>query len=1379
MTNSTVRRLALIIAILLVAVFVGAGVIGVRHLQRLGREQTVGILANARAELKAGRTAEAGDLFQDYLSQRPDDKAVRREFASIVLDELGAGRLRGKTADSGFRLLEQVIRENPADHWVRYQVATWQMQRGQVGSALGHLDELRAALGTAGFLESPDGVVDQEKKPVTRLDIELLAIDGLTKTGQFAEAVNALSRLVGFDPVTRQFDPDAARGAGRPGDAVNSTALFAQLANLLENELNDEEAAGRVVIRNTEVNADDPAAWISLAAWKWYRERNQQAALDAVAKATAIAPDDSAVMHSNFVISRDLNDRGDEAAAIADRGLQLHPTQEWPYVAKASLCLKQRDVRGTLEALQAAVAKLGVRPAILQMLVDLPDAPEWNEVIETVSTTLAPSLAGENPFRKVLEGRLLMAKGKWFEAIAALEAGRSLAQGQNALQVTANLALATCHECLGDTDLQLAAYQRALVENRNSTEARAGVAKALLACGRLDAALPEFRRVANALPVAELAGRPDIWAPLLRLEYSAISRRRPGRRTDKDVEALVASLRREIPAAALPLLDAEQLAGDDRIDEAITALNTARESALGDARLAAAAVALIGRHQRPERIVDVVRVIPAEIRDDPRVMVAIAEAIRALPPDAAGVLTDDLLSRHPHELLAVMTAFDSRLRLGRHDDTAALVEKIATLAGPDSTHAIYAEAAAWVLGTQLEGAKLSTSRKQELPALRERLAGITVQRPSWTELQCLLAEIDVLAGQMREAITRFQQALSFRPSDPEIVTQLATLLIDAGRFNDAEKTLDGLEVADLRRLGRLTAELRLRAGKVAEAVAIASQAVASAEQDPDDLLWFANVLADHGDATAAATAIEHGLSRSPTSSELWLALADLRAAAGDSAAAVTTLEQAVEKVPDDGRPLLLAEVDRRAGRVDAAATAFQELTEQPTADALLLRRAAVFYLDVGLTTDAQAALQRMLTIRPGTSAEQEATRWARRRLTEDRLRDGPFSLAQKAIQELKDNAGGRGTLTPENTDFAARLLAGRPEPRSWRIALEMLEDLERQQALTVSQRVLVARLRERIGDWRRARDDLRALAVKPDMLAEVYVAFVDLLLAHDDRKTAATWIGALVSRSPTAAETIVLQARLALAQGDKPEAVKAAKRLMPDGDVTAGNVSAVLATARTMEDLGFLAAAENLLVRSAAAADAGILAQGGFLLRRNRIDEASEVLDAGRDTLAQDPRFALLEATLCEKRGQWQEAEAIYRRLLDVAEVQCAERVQATARLVLCLLDRDAVKIAYDLADRGVSELGPHPDLLDARGMCGIATGSTSDAVRDLTEAALAPTPERLLHLADAQNLAQRYGEARATLPRAAKLGLDPAVLRPTDRQRLERLERTFGNSFR
>lgn len=522
-----------------------------------------------------------------------------------------------------------------------------------------------------------------------------------------------------------------------------------------------------------------------------------------------------------------------------------------------------------------------------------------------------------------------------------------------------------------------------------------------------------------------------------------------------------------------------------------------------------------------------------------------------------------------------------------------------------------------------------------------------------------------------------------------------------------------------------------------------------------------------------AAALERAVACAPQMIDAWLALADLEAI-DDNRRAIDILERAVEAVPEGSRPLVRAEMERRSGNETAAAAAFRTLLES-SADPFVMRRAAECFAQAGRPGEARAALERLVANRPSSEPERAMSRWARRRLAEDDLRGGPFPVAERALQLLGLNSAKWGKYASENAVFAATLLAQRPEPRSWRQALELLETLSQQQPLPVPQQVLIAQLRDRLGDWRRARVDLLKLAVKPDMPDVVYEALVELLIAHEDRWAAKSWIHELVSRAPTTPKTIELEARLAQLQDDRPAAVAAAKRLMPAGEVTAADVPAVVATAATMERLGFIAAANNLLEQAAAASAAGVSARIPFLIRQGQPTAAAELLDSSSELLASHPDLPWLEALVLESMGRNDDAERRYRQIVEGAGFVTAVRVQAAARLVFLLLDRKSFKEAITMADRATLELGDHPDLLDARGVAGIAIGNIQGAMADLTEAVLTPTPTRLLHVAHAKTMADDYGKARELLRRALTSGLDPAKLRATDREHLELLAKKLG----
>lgn len=1368
------RRPALILAVLVgIAILIAIGGGGFVLWQRAKRAEADAFLAEARAEMQAGRIDEAARYFGRYLASRRDDDAVRREYADLLLEKIKAGKLTDKGNASAFKLLERVVRENPDDHWLRFQLAKFQVQIRQFTSALEHLELLRKACPAGGSL----GRADTPGKLIPRHEIDALLGEAFVKTGQFREAVDVLCGVVGFDRATRRFadEPTAPDTAG--GKPPPSPATFQQLANLLEQELGDEQAAGLVIARSTVVNATDPAAWITLAGRKYLHDKDLPAALEAVKKATEIAPEDSAVMSANLQIAM-YGQNLDEAAKIAARALELHPNQEWPYSSMATLALRAGDVTGTIDPLVAGLRKIGARPGLLQMLVDLPDEPAWNTALESRLADVDSMLAGEERFRAVLSGRRLMTQGKWLDAARTLETARPLAAAMPALKLAADLALATCLEHLGDSDLQLAAGQRAILENPKSLEARAALAKGLLATGQGQSALGEFRRVAASLKPEDLAKRFDVWGPLVRLERTAIERDWPNRRTRKEIDALRASLEAGLPTDRMTLLEAQDLAGTGKIDDAIRALEEARRASPEDTTLAAAALALRARSTDAARIEELFTGLPPTVRGSGDVLVAAAEACRILPAGSAERIGDMLLESHPDDLNAAMTALESRLRRASLEAARDAARRVEAIAGPDDPHSLYATAAIWALEKRLAAARLPRSERDEAIPIRKTLNELELQRPDWPELHCLFAEVDLLEGKTEEALVRYRRALTDRPSDPHIARALISLLMQAQRYVDAERALAGLEPAVIVRLGKIAAELRLRAGKPDAAVAIASGAAQGGSDDPDEILWFADLLTRFDKPADAATALERCVTLAPERVDLWLALADHQARFNDATTAGETITRALESAPQAKQGLLRAERERRTAGPEQAVPMFRELLQKPTKDLYLLRRAMECFAAAGLPDDARTTLDTMMKIRPRSGIDEAARRWAIRQVAETMLREGSFPVAEEAILLLAENSGGAGTCTPEDTDLAARLLAQRPEPKSWRTAFEMLDALARKQPLTAAQKVLAARLLERVGNIRLARENLLSMALEPDMPIDGYAALVELLLGQGDFSTAEKWLTEMRAQAPDAPETIAVQARMALLRGDRPAAAAAAKRLMPGRDVTPETAAADIATASTLEGLGFPKASDKLLGQAVAVSPEGILARIAFLLRQKRLDEAAEEIATARAS-HDSPQLALLDAEVFEAKGQRQEAEQIYRKVLAEENVKAAQRVEATARLAICHLDRKETQEALELLDRALADQGPHPDLLDAHALARVAAGDFEAAMQDLQDVVLAPTPIRILHVAHTLCRIGDDTNARGQLERALRLGLDPKSLRPSDREQLDLIVRRLGLQLR
>jgi hypothetical protein len=84
--------------------------------------------------------------------------------------------------------------------------------------------------------------------------------------------------------------------------------------------------------------------------------------------------------------------------------------------------------------------------------------------------------------------------------------------------------------------------------------------------------------------------------------------------------------------------------------------------------------------------------------------------------------------------------------------------------------------------------------------------------------------------------------------------------------------------------------------------------------------------------------------------------------------------------------------------------------------------------------------------------------------------------------------------------------------------------------------------------------------------------------------------------------------------------------------------------------------------------------------------------------------------------------------------------------------------------------------VLDTRGVVLLAAGKTDAAVAALTEAVLAPSAAKYLHLACALAADRQIEAARKALAEAKTLGLDPLTLSADDQQRLTALQSAIGS---
>ncbi len=1452
------KKVNLRLVLFLVTVVVG-GVLGVYFLHKFQVTRNAGSLAKlARAKLDEGKSEEALKLFNRYVAYRPDDKAAYAEYAGLVLDRAESPGATRNDVARAYNVLETAVRRNPDDDALRQRLATFQMRIGRFGDAREHLQILQAKVPEGTAAAAPATTDDGETaegdaaKPLDRTQINLLLARSWAGTGDFEEAASLASDLIGFDMGSKTFNPERQAAAG-------STDAFLLLAAILQEKLDDPGTADRVLAELVKSNAEDFQAWLALA--RWHRQRgNLAAAKQDMAEAIRLAPENIDTILASFEVALAEKDLA-AAAKMVDTGMKLAADDERVIRAAAVLALQRQQPADAIEVLDKGLSALPGRPALLLMLADALLQTNEIERVEQTIGRLKEVLGATSPAVGLLEGRVLIAQQRWLQAKEKLDRVRPLVAGATELTRQVDLYLGQCHEQLGEFDEQLEANRRVLGDDPSSLAARVGVASALVAAGKQDEALQEFELVATAIPRDRLPAIPQIWNPLLQLRVAAQVKRPAADRDWSTIDALLDMLQEsaDISDAQIALLRADVLVRKGESAAAVELLETAVKANPQEPQLLVALATLALRDNDAERARAVIARAPKDLAADAGLLLIEAQLASQLPPEEATKQFDAVEKRAaplpPDRLARVLSALASiRIAMGQADEaerlwTAALEktpgdprlrwtlyelarergdldamrrisDDIAKALGATSPQARVAKAGALVHGVR-EAQKKKVSQDQaafeltpedrsSLDEARNLLIEAENDRPGWAQIQIMFADIAGLRGDIPAAIDYLQRASRLGPANVGIIRQLVGLLYASNRFDEAQQAIARLGPEGLGGFERITAEMELRSGKIDEAVSLAERSVSSDSKNAGELLWLGQLLSRSGKTDQAEEVLQRAVEQAPDLAEAWMALFNHQFAAGKRRLAENTLDKAAASLAAPNRQIVLAQGYEMLGRLDEAEESYRAAIAAVPEDQAAARGLASFLIRRGRLNPAKDVLRDMVAVEDDSPATKTAKIWARRALAQLTAESGGYKAMEEALVILDGNKESDGKLGPDDIALQVTLLAGRPEPASWRRAIALLETLGRSQPLSSNQRLQLAQLRERAGRWAECRDEMMSLVAAPDAQPSLVGLLIERLVEHGELSSAKSLLGKLRTTNPDAPATLALEAKLAIAEKDRPTAVAAAKKLMPAGDLPLEQIGQLLAVAKLMEELGFPKAADKVLNDYAERLPEGALLRAEFLGRQHRVDEALDLLETawGRVSLArilqsalavirsqgappdaavetrlqqwfararrEDPEaivIELLQAEFLELQGRTAEIDDVYRSILERKGLDGLQMAIVANNLAFHLARPETADEAKQLIDKAIAELGPHPDLLDTRGVVLLAAGDAKAALASLEEAALDPTPLRLLHLAAAQVATTDLTAARQTIERARKLGLQPDQLSAADKARYDAVE--------
>lgn len=809
--------------------------------------------------------------------------------------------------------------------------------------------------------------------------------------------------------------------------------------------------------------------------------------------------------------------------------------------------------------------------------------------------------------------------------------------------------------------------------------------------------------------------------------------------------------------------------------------------------------------------------LPAE--QSSRMLATLASIHKSLGDfSAASRLLRLAAEKSPDSLVLTTARFDLACEADDLAGADELAAEIAHLAGPTSPQGRVAAAATLLLRVRSQQAgkaatadasptvSLSDEDRERLAAAKNLLIEAENERPGWPQTQLLFAEVAGLQGDIPTAIDRLRQAISLGPPQPTTVRRLVSLLYLANRFQEAQQALDAVGSEGLVGMDRLSAEVELKTGQLEQAVASAERSLAARrEQSAGDLMWFGQILSRAGKVERAGAVLAQAVAEEPDNRGAWMTLLSHQISTGQRQAAEATLLGLAGRFPPPEGSLLIAQGDEMLGRIAAAENQLQAAVAAAPGDPAVQRSLAAFLIRRGRLQEARQRLQTVLD----TATDPATLVWARRSLAELLGRGGGYRDAQRALTLLRSNIAAGGVAATEDLTLAVALLAPRPEPESWRQAAALLEQLAKRQPLTVAQRLTRAELHERLGRWDESRIEFAALASAGDAAPATIALFVEKLLRHGELDMAEVWLQNLATRAPEAPGVALLQARLSLAEKNRAAAVAAVRRVLPAGGDTQTIPEGLAGPlAPLAEELGFEQLADRIYAQLAETSPPGILTRAGYLGRTGRGDEALDLLEASWSRLPlekllqsavlvlqsdaaspqqrerveslftkarrEDPdsiNVAILEAGFVALGGDDEMTESRYRQLLAREDLPPTQAAVIANNLAFLLARPETAAVAEKFMERAIEEIGPHPDVLDTRGVVRLAAGRTAEAVADLEEAVLAPTAIKHLHLACALAAQKELDAARRSLETAKQLGLDRRQLNAGDRARLAALE--------
>lgn len=1344
------------------------GALALVHWLQTGRIAQ-GMLARSEQAEDQGEIAEAARFLGRYLELAPEDTDARARLGKLLADERLATNSKARTR--ALFVLEQVLVKQPDANDLRLRLVRLALDLRRHDLARDHLNALAKAWPDHGDVAFHQGLLAEAESEweaaakFYRRTIELTA-----------DKLEAYVRLA--DILRRRLGNEAQERNAREADEV--------MDRLVENNVERVPALlGRWRYRRQ---------WQSLAG---DAGKLQEAAAD-VRRALELAPSEAETLLAAGDLAL-LEKKYPEARALLGKGRQGYPHDARFVRELASLELRENRRDQAIACLQEGIEQQrGEGRAELlwtqaNILLDIRQVEQAQKAMaELAKTSMSPAALD------YLQARIHIIEARWNEAARLLERRRDLLASSAELARQTDLLLSQCHEHMNEPEMQRADYSRMVSRDPLSVQGRLGLASSLLALGRTEDALEQYRRL------IQLPGAPAFaWVELARLVLVRNLQRPKADWTEVE-DAIEKAANRNADALDVQLLKAEMQTARQNYDQARQILLEAQKNHADRFETWVTLAELADRQNQPEEkqrcLMEAEKLGAGNIEAQAALIRfwsrrSGAEGDAALTRAAAGL---DQRESGPRARILTELA-QAYFRRGNLKEAARCWEQLTEF--PDNQHDVRLRLILFEVALQtgndqamqryrgdlqrIEGAQGTFFRyatalhkiwqarqgeRQGLEEARNLLDAVAADRPSWSAVLLAKADIEAMRGNGEQAIVQYRKAIELGERNPRVVRQLVQLLYQQQRFDEAEQEIRRLQrLAPSADLQRLIVDIALRKQDPLQAAREALDAVATDSNDYRDHLWLGQVLAlANQQPELADKHLRRAVELGAENPETWLALVQFLTATGQRKEAEETIAQAQAKISAERAALALAQCYEAIGNLKKAEEQYRAYLAGAPDEALRLRSLANFYIRVGRLPLAEPLLRKLMN-QAGSDAA-----WARRALAVGLASTADQRQAAEALQLINPKSE-----DPADRRAQARVLAALPLKSQRSKAIQMLEEMAQKQTLPADDQLLLATLYQADGVWPKARDLLRQLTTQSNH-PQPLLAFARGLLQNRELNEAERCINRLEQmekdRRLPAGTCIELRLLLLEAKGQNDKSLMLAKQFGEADPQRPERVLVWLATLIRQKRYN-----DVLAVWDRVKNDAPPELISGAVVASLRAGQKSpeacnpvkEWLEACLQKSPKSPGLMLHLADLHDHCGRYGEAEPLYRQVLALN----ADHVVALNNLAW-LLAQQAGKgeEALTLANRAIERAGPRPELLDTRASAYLALKKPDLATADLESAnAEQPAASRYFLLAQAQRQANNTQRAADFLKKATAAGLKAEQLHPAERGAFLKLTQELG----